>query len=78
VHAASDVPNRKFSKNLISYDCSLVRVMVWSGAYIRPMVRVRPGVAAAAIQGLHDLVFADKISHTAAGPGAHNVQAGLL
>jgi len=42
------------------------------------MVRVRPGVAAAAIQGLHDLVFADKISHTAAGPGAHNVQAGLL
>jgi len=28
---------------------------------VRPRVRVHPGVAVAAVQGLHDLVFADKI-----------------
>jgi len=82
VHAASGVPNRKFSlKNLIFNDCSLVRVMVSTrvrvrvnvsapGPRVRPMVRVDPGVAAAAIQGLHDLVFA--------GPGADYIRTSLI
>jgi len=55
-----------FLKTLISNDCSLVMVMASTrvrvrvsapGPRIRPMVRVHPGVAAVAIQALHDLGF---------------------
>jgi len=48
-----------------------VRVRVSApGPRIRPMVRVHPGVAAVAIQALHDLGFA--------GPGADYIRNSLI